>query len=139
MLRIVSSLLVLALGFTVWAEDKKEDKEQPIKGNWVREAEGVEIGFNFKTKDQLIVSVIAGDNGVILTCKYSADKDGKVKATVTEVKEKGEFPAKPPKGYEFKCVFKVEKESAKLSDFEGENADQARAVVEGEYKSKKAD
>jgi hypothetical protein len=139
MLRIVSSLLVLALGFGVWAEDKKEDKEQPIKGNWVREAEGLEIGFNFKSKDQLIVTVNAGDNGVTLTCKYSADKDGKVKATVTEVKEKGEFPAKPPKGYEFKCVFKVDKETAKLTDFEGENADQARGVVEGDYKLKKGD
>ena len=137
MLRFCFGLLAAAvLGFAATADDKKED--QPIKGNWTREAEGIEIGFHFKTKDELIVTATAGENGVTLTCKYEV-KDGKVSAKVTEAKEKGEFPAKPPVGYEFKFKFKVEKEKATLSNYEAENAEAVKAVVEGEYKSKKAD
>jgi hypothetical protein len=129
----------VALGLAVSADDKKDDKDQPLKGTWVKDVEGNELKFQFKTKDELIVSVTAGDNGCTLTCKYEADKDGKFKAKVTEVKEKGDFPSKPPVGYEFKCVFKIDKDMAKLSDFEAENADQVRAIVEGEYKRKKDD
>jgi hypothetical protein len=139
MVRFCFGLFVAAvLGLAATADDKDDKKDQPIKGNWVREAEGIEIGFNFKTKDQLIVTASAGENGVTLTCKYEV-KDGKVSVTVTEVKEKGEFPSKPPKGYEFKFKFKVEKEKATLSDYEAENGEAVKPVVEGEYKEKKAD
>ena len=73
------------------------------------------------------------------TCTYEADKDGQVKGTIKEVA--GDAPDKPPVGYEFKFKFKIdaEKKTAKLSDFEGENADGARAIMEGEYKPKKGD
>jgi hypothetical protein len=128
------------LAFTAAADDKKDDpKDQPLKGAWVREIEGNELEFHFKTKDELIVTVTAGDNGCILTCKYEADKNGKFKATVKEAKEKGDFPSTPPVGYEFRGVFKIEKDTAKLSEFEAENADQVRPIVEGEYKRKKDD
>jgi hypothetical protein len=133
-------MAALTLGLVATADDKKDDKkDQPLKGAWVKDHDGAELKFDFKSKTELLVSVTAGDNGVTLTCKYEADKNGKVKAEVTEVKEKGEFPNKPPVGYEFKCVFKIEKDTAKLSDFEAENADQVRDVVEGEYKRKKDD
>jgi hypothetical protein len=135
MVRFCFGLLAAAvLGLSATADDK----DQPIKGTWAREAEGIEIAFNFKTKDELLVTARAGENGVTLTCKYEI-KDGKVSAKVTEVMEKGEFPAKPPKGYEFKFKFKVEKEKATLSDYEADNAEAVKAVVEGEYKAKKAD
>lgn len=137
MVRFCFGLLAAAvLGFAATADDKKED--QPIKGSWTREAEGIEIGFNFKSKDELLVTAMAGENGVTLTCKYEV-KDGKVSAKVTEVKEKGEFPAKPPVGYEFKFKFKVEKEKATLSDYEADNAEAVKPIIEGEYKVKKAD
>ncbi|HET6572390.1 MAG TPA: hypothetical protein VFG68_02220 [Fimbriiglobus sp.] len=129
----------LALGLTAPADDKKDDKDQPLKGAWVKDVEGTELKFDFKTKTELIVSVTAGDNGCTLTCKYEAGKDGKFKATVTESKEKGDFPGKPAVGYEFKGVFKIDKDTAKFTDFEADNADQVRAIVEGEYKRKKDD
>lgn len=129
----------LALGLAAPADDKKDDKAQPLKGAWVKDVEGNELKFEFKTKTELIVTVTAGDNGCTLTCKYEADKDGKFKAEVTEVKEKGEFPSKPAVGYEFKGVFKIDKDTAKFTDFEADNADQVRAIVEGEYKRKKDD
>jgi hypothetical protein len=129
----------LALGLTAPADEKKDDKDQPLKGAWVKDVEGNELKFEFKTKTELIVTVTAGDNGCTLTCKYEADKDGKFKAEVTEVKEKGDFPSRPAVGYAFKGVFKIDKDTAKLTDFEAENADQVRGIVEGEYKRKKDD
>jgi len=130
-----------AFGLFVTADDKKDDKkDQPLKGAWVKELDqGGKLTFDFKTKDQLIVTADLGDNGCTLTCKYEADKDGKFKAKVTESKEKGDFPNKPPVGYEFKGTLKVDGDTAKLTDFDAENADQVRAIVEGEYKKKKAD
>lgn len=131
---------VVALAVAAPADDKKKD-DFPLKGTWVREAEGMEITFKFKSKTELEVIAEAGGAGVTLVCKCEFDGD-KVKAKATEVKEKGDFPAKPPVGFEFKCVFKLDKDdkgAAKLTEFEADNADQAKAVVEGEYKKKKSD
>ena len=142
MLRHLTSLLaltVLALA-TGRAEDKKDDKkgEQPIKGTWVKEAEGVELAFHFKSKDQLTLKATVGANSVTVTCKYAVEK-GVVSAEVTDVKEVGDFPAKPAKGYKMKFAFKVAKDVATLSDFDADNKDEVKGVVEGEYKAKKAD
>ena len=139
MIRFTLSLLAITVaGFfgVMQADDKKE--EQPLKGSWVRTAEDLEIGFQFKTKDELIVTAKHGDNGVTITCKYTV-KDGQVSAEVTEVKEQGEFPAKPPKGYKMKFKFKIEKDTAKLSDYEADNAEQVKPIIEGDYKPKKSD
>ena len=136
-------LCILALAFAAapaWAEDPKDDKKptQPIAGTWVKEAEGVELAFAFKSKDQLTLKATVGANSVTVTCKYAVEK-GVVSAEVTDVKEEGEFPAKPAKGYKMKFAFKVEKDAATLSDFEADNKDEVKDVVEGKYKAKKVD
>jgi hypothetical protein len=137
MTRLCAALAAaLALGLAAPADDKKDDKDQPLKGAWAKDVEGIELKFDFKTKTELVITATNGDNGCTVTCKYEADKDGKFKATVTEVKVKGEFPQPPEVGYEFKCVFKIDKDTAKLTDYEAVNADQVRAIVEGEYKRK---
>ena len=132
--------LALALG-AARAEDKKDDKEQPIKGTWTKEADGVTIAFQFKTKDQLVVKASAGGNGATVICKYTVEKDV-VKAEVTEVMEEGDFPAKPPKGYTMSFRFKVTKDMAKLDEYKADkpdNTDEVKPIIEGEYKVKKAD
>ena len=137
MTRFCAALLAAtALVFAAAADDDKKDP--PVKGTWVK-TDGDAVTLEFKSKDKLVVTVTAGDNKIVATCKYEADKDGLVKGSITEVA--GDAPEKPPVGYEFKFKFKVDKEkkTAKLSDFEGENADGARAVMEGEYKPKKSD
>lgn len=141
MSRLFAAVVAVGVALTAAApaDDKKDDF--PLKGTWVREAEGLELTFKFKSKTELEVIADGGGAGVTLTCKLEIDGD-KLKAKVTEVKEKGEFPAKPPVGYEFKCVFKIDKDSkdmAKLTDFEADNSEQAKAVVEGDYKKKKSD
>lgn len=131
-----AAAIVVAVAFSATAEDKKEAPE--LKGAWTKTVEGAELTFKFAAKDKLIVVVEADGKSCTLICKLSTDKDGKHSAEVTEVTNK-DFPDPPAKGYKFAFKFKVEKDTAKLSDFEADNADQVKAIVEGDYKKKKDD
>jgi len=132
-------LLAVALGtlsLLAVAEDKKDEKKAvKLSGTWVREAEGFEMKFAFKP-ETMTISAKAGDNVVTVVAKYTIEKDGTVKGTATEVTVKGEFPNPPKKGFEFSFLFAIDGKKAKLSDFKGEDAEGAKAVVECEYESK---
>ena len=60
-----------------------------------------------------------------------------MKVTVTGVEEKGKVPLVPKKGFEFSFKWKEAGDKATLSDLKGEGLDDAKAIVEGEYKKKK--
>jgi hypothetical protein len=53
------------------------------------------------------------------------------------VEEKGNFPPKPKKGLKLSFKWTVKGDTAKLSDLEGEGLENAKPVLEGEYKLKK--
>jgi hypothetical protein len=131
MFRLLASgfALTVLLGSVV-AEDK------PAVVSWERESNGIDLKLEVG-KDTLKFTVFNGENGAIATCKTTTDKDGVVKVTVTDVEEKGNFPAKPKKGFEFSFKWKVDGNTATLSDLKGEGLDDAKAIVEGEYKKKK--
>lgn len=116
------------------AEDKKKDK--PAAKAWERESNGVTLKLMFD-KDTMRVMVFQGENGFKAACKYTIDKDGVVKATVTEAVEKGTFPAVPKKGLEFSFKWKEKDDAATLSDLKGEGVEEAKSVAEGEYKKAK--
>ena len=136
---LAGSLLALGvLATAASADDKKEDKEKPtFTGAWTREAGGIDITFEFVKgkKDVLKVLAMAGDNGAVVTCKYEAKGD-KVTLKITEVEEKGSFPAKPPVGLELKFKWTVKGDTATLDELEGH--EEAKPVLEGEYTKKKA-
>ena len=131
MLRLIAGGFALALLInSVAAEDK------PATTTWVREANGVDLTFEFG-KDTVKITAMQGDNGAVMTCKTKTDKDGVVKATVTEVTEKGNFPPTPKKGFEFSFKWKEDGDKAKLSEFKWEGLEEAKGIVEGDYKKKK--
>jgi hypothetical protein len=122
----------LALGlFTVTA--LAQDKKEPT---WERTASDIVLTFQFG-KDTLKVTAFSGENGTIFSCKTKTDKDGVIKATVTESEEKGNFPPTPKKGFEFSFKWKADGDKATLSEFKWEGLDEAKEIVEGEYKKKK--
>jgi len=133
---LAAAVVVVVVAFSATAEDKKETPV--LKGSWSKSVEGAELTFKFAAKDKLIVVVEADGKKCTLTCESSTDKEGKISAKVTEV-DKKDFPDPPKVGYKFAFKFKIEKDTAKLSDFEADNADQVKAIVEGEYKMKKDD
>jgi hypothetical protein len=128
MVRVLASAIALTLlAGPVAAQDKKT--------TWERETNGVALTFEFG-KDTLKVTAMQGDNGTEFTCKTTTDKDGLVKATVTESTEKGNFPPTPKKGFEFSFKWKVEGDKANVSDFKWAGLEEAKDIVEGEYKKK---
>jgi hypothetical protein len=132
MSRILCCLVAFALVGLAFAEEKKETPK--LTGTWVREHDGMEITFTFEEKTASI-SVMIGDNGMTASTDYTVDKDGIVKAKVTKVEEKGTFPAKPVKGFEFSMKVKVDGKKAMVSEFKSEH-EGAAAIIEGEYKQK---
>lgn len=139
----LTALAVLALATAGLAADDKKDDKKALTGVWAREAGGIDLKFDFDAvkdkKDVMKITVLAGDNGVVVTCKYKVEKDNKVKLTVTEVEEKGTFPQKPPKGLEIGFVWKVKGDTATLDELTGEGIEEAKPLLEGEYEKKKAD
>lgn len=110
-----------------------------LTGTWTREANGLDLKFAFAKDGTFKLSAFGGDNGVIVTCKYTVEKDGTVKATISKVEEKGNFPARPQEGLEFSFKWKVKGDTATLDDLKGKDLDDAKAIVEGEYARKKGD
>jgi hypothetical protein len=135
MFRLLAGGFALALLVApATADDKKEEK--PAVTTWLRESSGVDLKLEFG-KDTLKGYVFTGENGFIATGKMKIDKDGVAKVTITEVEEKGSFPNKPKVGLEFSFKWKVKGDTAELSDLKGDGIEDAKAIVEGEYKKKK--
>jgi hypothetical protein len=138
MYRVLAGVCALALAVTSGAGSRADDKKDSgPSGTWVREANGLDLKFEFTGKDTLKITVTGGDNAVIVTSKYTVEKDGRVKAKITDVEEKGKFPAKPPKGLEYSFTWKVKGDTATLDNLKGEGLDDAKPVLEGDYKRKK--
>jgi len=123
------TILALASSAPVAAEDK--DKVT----TWLREAEGFDLKLEVG-KDSIKFHVMQGDNGAIVTTKKTV-KDDIVMLEVTEVEEKGNFPPKPQKGLKLSFKWVVKGDTATLSDLKGEGLENAKPVLEGEYKLKK--
>ena len=141
MLRLLAAFAAVSLAGFAFADDKKaddkkaDDKAPALSGKWVRETDDFKLEFGFD-KDKMTIVVVSGENGLTVTFDYKVDKDGKVTAEVTDVKEKGAFPTKPEKGSKISFTIKVTDKTAKISDFVVPDGEGAKAVVEGEYKKK---
>ena len=122
--------LVALSGGPVAAEEKDKDKVT----TWVREVGEITLTFEIG-KDTAKYTVAFGENAAIVTAKITRDKDV-IKSEVTDVEIKGNFPGAPKKGDKVSFKWVVKDDKATLSNLEGDGADGARDVVEGEYKKK---
>lgn len=123
---------------TAPAEDKKEDKDKPaLSGTWVRK-DG-EMKIVFADKDVMKLFPHGEKEVLIVVCKYTVDKDGLVKAKVSELQgeAKEKVKDKVPVGLEFTFTWKVKDGTAKLDDVKGENTDIFKSHMEGDYEPKK--
>jgi hypothetical protein len=80
-----------------------------------------------------------GDSKVIaVVCEYTVDKEGQVKAKITDFEGKAEAQEKVkellPVGTEFTFKWKVKDDAAKLDDLKGEKIEPLKSHLEGEYK-----
>jgi len=129
----VLTLMALLAGPTS-ADDKDKGG---LSGVWVRKAGEMKIEFPEKGVMKLFPH---GDNEVlVVVCKVTADKDGLVKAKITDLEGKAKDKAKDvvPVGLEFSFKWKVKGDAATLSDVKGEKAEMLKSHLEDEYSQKK--
>lgn len=136
-MRTVCSLLILLIGLSVHAEDKK--KTPPLSGSWTRTVGEYELSIIFQ-KDQTLLLKVRMDNGdgldVIAKYTYEAKT---LHGVVEKTMKIGGFPAEPSKGDKFSFKWEPQKETAELKDLEGDQTEGARPLLEGEWKKPKKD
>ncbi len=143
MSRLLSALVAVVLvgGWAFAVDEKKpaeEKKADAPTGVWMKKTdEGLTLQLDFTKKDVLVVTASVEDKKLIMTTALTAGKDGKWTAKLTKAETKGDFPFTPTDKYEFSFKVKVEKDKATLSDYSAnEHEEEAKGVVEGEYKKK---
>lgn len=132
MIRFLVGGFAIAFLLTTAAAQEKKQKDKP-GAVWKRDSTDIDLSFQFG-KNTLMLKAFNGENGAIVSCKTKTGKDGVITATVTKAVEKGTFPATPKVGFEFSFKWKVDGDKAVLSDLKGEGLDDAKAIIEGDYK-----
>jgi hypothetical protein len=132
----VCSLFIISF-LSAWADDKKD--KPTLSGVWAMK--GGEMKMEFADKNVLKMAP-HGDNKVItIICEYTAEKEGLVKAKVTDFEGKDEAKKAVkellPVGSEFSFKWKVSDDTAKLEDIKGEKVEALKSHLEGEYSEKK--
>ncbi|WP_020470238.1 hypothetical protein [Zavarzinella formosa] len=135
-MRLIGTLVLatLALGSFGFAEDKKEPAEKSPVGTFKRSAGDLALTITLKKDHKLDFIVVAGEASGTLECKYTMDKEGAVKCEVENFIKKGDFPVTKEKGYKFSFKMETKKTAIVLSNFDGDDVDEAaKKAIEGEY------
>lgn len=128
-MRYLAIATLFVFGGLASAEEKK------LTGAWSKKADGFTLKIAFQKNDALQFSMDDGNDGCVLSAKYTAAKDGTIKCEVTKFEKKGNFPVEKPVGYAFSFKIEINDKTAKVSAFEGKDIDDmAKAVLEGDYK-----
>jgi len=135
---LVCSGFVLA-GLAARADDKKDKDKPAFSGIW--ELKGGETKIDFSGK-KVVKIAPHGDIAIIaVVCEYSVDKEGMVKAKITEFEGKDEAKEAVkgilPVGTKFSFKWTVKDDTAKLGDLKGEKVEELKSHLEGEYTKKK--
>jgi hypothetical protein len=125
------ALALLAPAVPSVAADGKKDKGKDRPTVWTREANGVELKFEFG-KDTAKYRVFAGENGCVVTARIKIEK-GVVTSDITGVEVTGNFPGAPKKGDKMSFKWVAKGDTATLSDLKGDGTDGAKEIVEGAY------
>jgi hypothetical protein len=119
---------------------EKEDKDKSaLSGVWVRK-EG-EPKIEFADKGVVKIAPHGNDEVLLILCRCTAEKGGRVKLKITGLDGKDEAKEaakeKLPVGTEFSFTWKVKADTATLEDVKGDKVEPFKAHLEGEYGKKK--
>jgi hypothetical protein len=117
--------------------DRKEKKDKPsLTGVWKRS--GGEMRLEFSGKDVLKLSPHDKDELILVVCKYTVGKDGRVTAQITDLEGTAKDKAKAvlPVGLEFSFAWKTKDDSATLADLKGDQVEALKSHLEGKYEKK---
>jgi len=136
----VLALAGLSAGTTASADDQKDAKDRPaLSGVWVKKAG--ELKIDFSDKDVLKIFPHGENAVIVILCKYTAEKDGLVKAKIAEFEGKAEAKEKlqklVPVGRAFSFKWKAKDDTATLDDLKGDDVELLKSHLEGDYEPKK--
>lgn len=132
---LVSGVLVLA-GTPASADEK--DKPA-LSGSWVQN--GGELKIEFSDKDVMTIFPHGENKVIVIVCKYTVEKGGRIKAKITEFDGKEEakeqIKEKLPLGLEFSFKWTAKADTATLDDLKGDKIELLKAHLESKYDQKK--
>ena len=135
---LLTGALLALTSLLASADDKKADKSKPaLSGSWTRKE--AELRIEFSDKEVLKISPHGKDEMILIECKYTVDKEGRVKAEITELTGTAKDKVKEvaPVGLKFSFTWKVKDDAAVLSEVKGDNAEALKTHLEGDYAEKK--
>src|SRR5687767_14779729 len=130
-MRAIKFGIVFAFVATVAASAVGDDKAKAPSGSWMKS--GGQLRLEFADKGVLKVSPHSKDELILLVCKYTIDKDGVIKAKVTELEgsAKEKVQASLPVGLEFSFKWEAKDDSATIADLKGNNTESLANHLEG--------
>lgn len=136
-LALACSILILA-DVTASADDKAEKKKPALTGVWM--LDGGEMKIEFADKNVLKLFPHGNSDVIVILCEYTVEKEGHVKAKITDFDGKDEAKEKVkeilPAGTEFSFKWKAKDDTAKLDELKGEKVEALKSHLEGDYKKK---
>lgn len=106
-------------------------------GTWKHKSAEMKLAFE---KDVLKLYPHGDKDVIVLVCKFTADKNGVIKAKITDFEGKEEFQEQVkklfPAGFEFTFKLTVQKDNATLDDVQGKDTEGLKSRLEGEYEKK---
>jgi hypothetical protein len=132
----VIGCVVLVAGASASADDKDKGT---LSGTWV--LKGGEAKMAFSDKGVMKIFPHGESDVIVVVCNYTTEKDGVVRAKLTEFEGKDEvkekIKEKLPLGSTFSFHWKVKGDTATLGDVKGDNVELLKSHLEGEYSLKK--
>jgi len=137
MLRFAIAVLFLAAAaFCVSeaqeAKQGKQAKKQQISGTWKKTAGEVTLSFQFKGRT-LHFSMTEGNKSLDVHGDFGTSSDGHLFGRVNKVEKNG-FDAGPEVGDLFGFRFEMTKDTLTVSELRGTDSEQARNLIQGDYK-----
>lgn len=136
--RMVLACGILALvGLMAMADDKKGDKPA-LSGTWGKK-DG-ELKMEFADKDVMKLFPHGDGNVITITCKYTVEKEGRIKAEITGYEGKDELKKQVqerlPVGHKFNFKWTGKGDAAQLEDVTGDNVELLKSHMEGDFEKK---
>lgn len=134
----ICTILVVPTVMVV-ADEKKEAKDKPaLSGTWTKK-EG-QMRIEFTGKDTMKLHPHGDKAEIAVVCKFTIDKEGLVKAKISELEGSAELKEKAknviPVGLEFQFQWKTKGGTATIENLDGKDAQGLKSHLEGDYESK---
>jgi RNA polymerase sigma factor (sigma-70 family) len=117
-------------------DDKSDKDKQAPTGVWIKKDGDLEFKLDFSEKGMLKIDLRHGDKGGVITCEYSPEKDGILKAKITKVEAIDHIKDNVPEGAEFKFKWTAKDNTATLEEMESKKAPIMKHL-EGKFEQKK--